>query len=156
MLQLSHLKTYYPCFLLKILPSSLFPLLSLWLLGAAVRSSAWRMRNSPLRTTQRTLTLFDFSTFNREPVAEEEKKKFPSLPFACLHCRTFYFFSPVVSTFPKFSPSHFCMHTERTLGCQGQPPFIYIITSSCGGQKNFVCVIPANSIPAGSITEIIF
>lgn len=90
------------------------------------------------------------------PVAEKGKKLF-SQPSICLpSLQDLLVFSLEVPSFPKFSPFHFCMHTEKTLDCQGQPPFIYISTSSCGGQKNFVCVIPVNSIQAGSITEIIF
>lgn len=99
------------------------PHLHLGLFGVSVRSSIWRMRNARLSTTERTCTLFNSPTSDREPMSEREKMSISlncHLPASAVRA----FVSSAVPPSSRLSTSHFCTYTEKSLDCQRQPHFI--------------------------------
>lgn len=121
------------------------------LLGITVRSSM-RMRNAPLRTTCRTLTL-EHQTGSLWQ-KRKKKKNFPNLPFTCLCCKTLSV-SCSPSIFQALYLSLLHVHREEP----GLPTAASLHCTSSSlllvGRKT-LCIIPVNSIQSGSVAEMIF
>lgn len=112
-----------------------------------------RMRNAPLRTTCRTLTLVH-QTGNLWQNRKKKKKNFPNLPFTCLCCKTLSV-SCSPSIFQALYLSLLHVHREEpglptaaSLHCTSSSPLLV-------GRKT-LCIIPVNSIQSGSVAEMIF